>query len=255
MVQDALMTVFVSESADLLAQLEDGLLALEQSPNQRGLLDSIFRAGHTLKGSAGLVNLTEIVGLAHLFENVLDRLRKQELSVDAPLISLLLNGLDLLEQMVERVSKAEPLSDLEGLPQVLEQLGRYASRGAALPLAKLVDEVMPGLPPIDEAAPNEERTYLIELRLAPDVLENGQDPFMLLLELRDLGQLLDVRALLDELPPLERMNPHRLYLAFRVVLHTTRPETAIHEVFVFVRDNAELRVRRVLDRRHFGAAS
>lgn len=78
---DDLLHTFVVESRELLGAMETALLYIEYSPATSKQIDAIFRAAHTIKGSAGLFDLTDIVELTHLAESVLDRIRSGELAL------------------------------------------------------------------------------------------------------------------------------------------------------------------------------
>ena len=78
---DALQT-FVIESRELLDNMEAALLQIEQSPDDADLINAIFRAAHTIKGSAGLFGLDHLVAFTHAAENVLDQVRAGELPMD-----------------------------------------------------------------------------------------------------------------------------------------------------------------------------
>ncbi len=74
---DALQTFF-AEARDMLQQIEDTLLALETHPENRETINALFRAAHTIKGSAGLFGLDRMVDFTHQVESVLDRVRKND---------------------------------------------------------------------------------------------------------------------------------------------------------------------------------
>jgi two-component system chemotaxis sensor kinase CheA len=72
---DEITSVFVQESREQLAEMEAGLLRLEQNPEDRDNINGIFRAAHTIKGGAGVVECAFIVSFTHWVENLLDALR------------------------------------------------------------------------------------------------------------------------------------------------------------------------------------
>ncbi len=98
--RQALVQSFVEEAGDLLGQLERDLIALEARPDDGELLHALFRAAHTLKGSAGLVGFDAVGDLAHDLEELLDRLRARRLAVDGGLVDLLLRSADALRDAV-----------------------------------------------------------------------------------------------------------------------------------------------------------
>ena len=84
---DALQT-FLIESRELLQAMEEALLNLESEPDDKEAIGAVFRAAHTIKGSAGLFGLDTIVAFTHVAENVLDKVRNGEVPVDSDLIAL-----------------------------------------------------------------------------------------------------------------------------------------------------------------------
>jgi len=95
-----LFDTFSAESADEIAALELGLLALEENPNDRELPLELQRHAHTLKGNASCVGLQPITDFAHVYEDVLERIAHGERAVDRPLVTLLLGGVDTLRRLV-----------------------------------------------------------------------------------------------------------------------------------------------------------
>ncbi len=91
---DELLGAFVSECRESLAVLKDELLRLERQPDDKSLLASVFRRVHTIKGTCGFLDLRRIGRLAHAIEDVLGRLRDEELASGAQVVSLILEALD-----------------------------------------------------------------------------------------------------------------------------------------------------------------
>jgi two-component system chemotaxis sensor kinase CheA len=96
----AILPVFLAESEENLTELEEALLALEGSPGDAELLNTVFRAAHTLKGNGANLGLAPVAEFAHGMENVLDRLREGGLALTAPLAGLLLQATDALRALV-----------------------------------------------------------------------------------------------------------------------------------------------------------
>jgi len=95
-----LLREFISESQEHLLNIENGVLTLEENPEDRETLNTIFRAFHTFKGSAGFLNLVPINKCAHELENLLDLARQEKLAVTTPIINIILEGGDVLKQFV-----------------------------------------------------------------------------------------------------------------------------------------------------------
>ncbi|MDP2786290.1 MAG: Hpt domain-containing protein, partial [Sulfurimicrobium sp.] len=88
---DQALQTFLIEARELLQAMEEALLNLESEPDDKEAVGAIFRAAHTIKGSAGLFGLDPIVSFTHVAENVLDKVRSGEVPVDSDLIALLLS--------------------------------------------------------------------------------------------------------------------------------------------------------------------
>jgi two-component system chemotaxis sensor kinase CheA len=104
----ALVEVFLAESDEILASMEQLLLALEASPDDEEAIHSLFRAAHTLKGSSSLVAFDDVRELAHELESLLERVRSKALRVNDALATLLLRGVDLLRATIASAAGGAP---------------------------------------------------------------------------------------------------------------------------------------------------
>ncbi len=89
---------FRNEAEDILLQLEEGLLSLEKDPLNKDIINSLFRAAHTLKGTASFFNLEKITELAHILEDILQQLREDKISFSQELLSLFFEMLSMLRE-------------------------------------------------------------------------------------------------------------------------------------------------------------
>ena len=113
---------FLQEASDLLSDVDNKLVDLEKMPDDRGLLNDIFRGFHTVKGGAGFLNATELVTLCHLTENLFDRLRNGELELTPELMDVIMAAtkgvremFGELGQMVQpQPADAEVIAALQG---------------------------------------------------------------------------------------------------------------------------------------------
>ncbi len=242
MAQDFLKSGFVTEAEELLSGMEDGLLSLETSPDSAEALNGIFRAGHTIKGGAGLLNVVEIVAFTHVLENVLDRLRKKEITADQELVTLLLGGCDVIRRLVSCVSEERPIVIDDNYGRVLDVLRKYAD--ATVSAVKQVVAV---------EAPDDQRERIFRISLHPreDLLETGQDPLMLLLELSDLGEVLAVESDMDRLPAFAELEAQKVYLSWQVLLRSQCPRRAVEGVFTFVSGDNRVDIAEVMNCEHF----
>src|SRR5579859_6571520 len=94
------VAAFLAESVEGLERTEQHLIAAETDPGNLELLDEMFRVAHTLKGNASALDFTELAGFAHVMEDLLEAVRKHELTISREVISLLLHGVDALRALV-----------------------------------------------------------------------------------------------------------------------------------------------------------
>ena len=105
LVEDAdLYKEFISESCEHLQDIEADILSLEETPDDLDTINNIFRCVHSIKGSAGFLCIEKIQGLSHETETLLDKARKNELKIDATIINVLLNSIDVLSKLFDRLS-------------------------------------------------------------------------------------------------------------------------------------------------------
>ncbi|MEK0085690.1 chemotaxis protein CheA [Benzoatithermus flavus] len=217
---------FLLEARELLRELEAGLLELEQRPDDRALVDTIFRALHTLKGSGGMFGPPALATFAHEVETRFEGIRRGSETATPALTGLLLAARDHLEQLLEAPDTADP-AETERLVVALRDTGETAC--------------IPAAPAEPVATEPSARAWRIGIRLPATALEFGTNPLGMLDELRALGPC-EVRARTEAVPALGELDPTKLYLHWDVRLVTTRPRAAIEDVFIFVADSGGIEI-------------
>ena len=119
-VDEDILQDFLVEASEILEQLSEQLVDLEKRPDDRELLNAIFRGFHTVKGGAGFLSLTELVDACHGAENVFDTLRNGQRKVDSELMDVILQALDAINEMFAQVQNREAL--IPASPEVLAAL-------------------------------------------------------------------------------------------------------------------------------------
>ncbi|MEW5746600.1 MAG: hybrid sensor histidine kinase/response regulator [Nitrospirota bacterium] len=139
---------FVDEAREHIGRLNDGLIALERSPDDAEVLNAIFRSAHTIKGSSRMLKLAAITDTAHKLEDALGALRDKRIAHSRELADLLFMGVDAIADMVEKISAGQEIAaESSGL---CEALARVAEGGSAA-----AGEGQPS-PPAPGAAPGAE---------------------------------------------------------------------------------------------------
>ena len=106
----SLLKDFFEEAFDMLDRLEQNILILDKDRNNTDAVQEIFRAVHTLKGSAGAVELFDTQKYAHRFEDLLDLIRNNEIKVDDKTVDILLKGIDILKELINSASEEKEYS-------------------------------------------------------------------------------------------------------------------------------------------------
>jgi two-component system chemotaxis sensor kinase CheA len=105
--REMLLQSFREETEECLAQMEQSLLALETHPEDRELISSLFRAAHTIKGNASLLEFNALARSLHYVEDLLDLCRSHTVILSPDLINILLQSVDALRQMAKRAVQGE----------------------------------------------------------------------------------------------------------------------------------------------------
>lgn len=122
---DEILQDFLLEASEILEQLDSQLVDLESDPASRELLNAVFRGFHTIKGGAGFLGLDNLVVISHKSEDIFDLLRNGKLGVDAQLMDVFLQVLDVLRGMFDQLRDGVPP---EAAPtDLLDQLAAYAA--------------------------------------------------------------------------------------------------------------------------------
>lgn len=166
-VDQEILEDFLVEAGEILEQLSEQLVDLEQRPDDRELLNAIFRGFHTVKGGAGFLQLEPMVECCHKAENLFDMLRNGELTVNADLMDVVLQALDAVNLMFETVRDGGSPESAD--PVLLDALGRYTDGGGAPPETASVVESAPAVS-VTEAvvAPEPQPVAVEQSGSAPD---------------------------------------------------------------------------------------
>ena len=234
---------FRQEARELLEQLELGLLDLEQNPANDDLINSTFRALHTIKGSGAMFGFTAVANFVHEFETAFDQVRKGQSPATPALIAVALDAKDHIHKLIE-----EPEAQQTGGDAILEALRVVIAggTGADIVLEIVLDEAPAAS--IAEAAPSGagEKRWRIRFRLPSDSLVYGTNPLLLLDEIRALGPC-TVVALTDTIPPLDIIDPEVPYMGWQIDMLAEDPREAIEDVFLFLKDGMELSVEALAE--------
>ncbi|GAA0304772.1 chemotaxis protein CheA [Rhodovulum strictum] len=211
--------VFLAEAADLQAGIERNLLNLADAPDDRALIDALFRDLHTLKGSGAMFGHSELAQFLHGFETAFEGLRAPGGRAGEALIRVALTACDQIGALL-----ADPLAASPGNAPILEALA--AALGGQ-----------------DAAAAPAGEGWRIVFGLGPDALGLGLNLPALLDELGDLAPgRVQVGCDLSALPPLDALSPQAPPITWTVLIAAPVERAAIDEVFLFLQDQLSLTI-------------
>ena len=247
---DHAQQTFVEESRDLLAHMEESLLRLETEPGDSETLAAMFRAAHTIKGSAGLFGFDAIVSFTHVAESVLDRVREGKLALDGGLVALLLSCCDHIMRQLDSVEQGRlgvtAADDEARGAELVRALSALLGEPAHTPpAAASPSPVKPEATAVREegtAGATGREYWHLSLRFGADTLRNGMDPASFLRYLGTLGTVRELATLFDAMPASSEMDPESCYLGFEIELESDAKRAVILSVFDFVRDDCRIRL-------------
>ena len=247
--RDAL-PAFISESVELLDQLEHLLLELEDRPNDRELLDALFRCAHTIKGSAGLFGLDEIVAFTHHVETFLDALREGQTHLSGKTSAVLLQSGDQIRRLITLIDPGR--RDTDTAPDIDDQRDALiAALVAALPAGAVqggpADHDGHGSTAGASGASAPSGAHHIALHYKIDTFRDGFDPLGILDYLGTLGAIESVGLGTDRLPAFDAFNPEDCHLDLDLVLRGSCTTAAVEAAFEMVREDCELSVTAIAD--------
>ena len=182
---------FLIEADEILSNLDQDLIELEENPEDKDLLNKIFRGMHTLKGGAGFLGLTSVVEIAHKIEDIFNKLRNDELKLTSEMMDIIFEGVDKLKEAIEMLKENDEIPDEGDIKDLLDKLDSVLSGGEVLEaevvnngeVSQEADDEIEFVEGVDEDIKNLIKQY-------PG---------------KDLGQILEELILLppDQRPPLE----------------------------------------------------
>ncbi|MFA7419489.1 MAG: chemotaxis protein CheA [Melioribacteraceae bacterium] len=239
---DAHRKAFIEEATELLSELESTLLEVEERPDDKELIAKIFRALHTIKGSSGMFGYDDITMFTHDIENVYDRIRNGEIGITKVIIDLTLAARDQISLMLIHSDDKSKLDEsatkdiLVAFRSIVNDYNAKASKEA--PVEVKIDKTK------KEVVRAEEKIFLVQFTPSQDIFMSGTNPVNLLKEMCELGNSI-VLSSLNEVPTLREIEPEKCYTAWTVVLKTTKGIDAIKDVFIFVDDQCEIKIKEV----------
>ncbi|MCP4321245.1 MAG: chemotaxis protein CheA, partial [Alteromonadales bacterium] len=229
-----LQDIFREEATELLIELEEGLLELENDLYDINIVDRIFRAMHTIKGSGGMCGFPNVTQFTHELETTFDKIRKGEMTVNKELIEISLAAHHYLTDLIANDDLIDPKLKVIN-DEILKRLHTYAP--------SLEDELIDEEPitPISIDLGFAKETTLMRIRFQPceEFLTYGMNPLHQITELSELGECKLV-AYSNKVPLLTEIVADHCYISWEILLYSDKSKEQVLEVFSFIEDDCEL---------------
>ncbi len=225
---------FIEEATDNISDLEQALLKLENNPDEKGLVERVFRAMHSLKGGGAMFGFSKLSEFTHHLETLWENIRDGRVKINQGLLDLTLECVDHLKILLKETEELSPHTETNHknlTVQVMKFLG-----------SEKKDEPIQDQHTHSENDKPNLKTYYIYFDPSEDIFDDGTNPLFLLDEMHSLGQC-KIIPYLHRIPGLKALDPVKCYTYWEIILATAEDEGAIHDVFIFVEDQSEIEIR------------
>lgn len=230
---------FFEEAAEHLAIVEDGLLQLEQHPEDLDLLNKIFRSAHSIKGTSGMFGFNAVAQFTHKMETLLDLLRNGQKVVTPVIADLLLKSTDCLKTLIDAAKSGSAVDD-ETVQRFTAELAEASSSRNQPPAQGASGTKQTSSPLSQVSCLTPLYHYVIAWTPPGWLFQRGLDPLQIFKELATLGTLTQITVDTSKLPELAAMDPEKCYLSWTMLLETAKDRSVVDAVFEFVREDSVL---------------
>jgi len=235
---------FFEESFEGLEIMESELLTLDVGEGDVEIINTIFRAAHSIKGGAGTFGFMNVSEFTHVMETLLDEMRDGSRAVTQFAVDSLLESVDVLRSMLEAArDKTEVDEDMVAARYaVLNNILKDDAGGASSADDASTEAASA---PLANEQPGE-ALWTIGFVPHADLLMAGNDPVRMFRALSELGEL-EANVDLEKLPPFDELAPEDLCLSWQLTLTGDVTRSAIEEVFEWVEDDCDLTISSSAD--------
>ncbi|MCP4522003.1 MAG: chemotaxis protein CheA [Cytophagales bacterium] len=251
---DSFQASFINEATELLVDLEAALLDLENDTTNKQLIGEIFRVMHTLKGTASMFGFENIGEITHHLENIYDQIRSDKLEISTPIFDVTLTSLDHIRYLLENPNfdgdegiKRHKKLLVEIISIVEGDTGNNIKE--SIDSEEAIEDVDFGLFDDDDDEEENDGTisYLVYIEPIKEIFSNGTNPLFLIEDLHNLGNSKAV-PLVNKIPTLQNLDPESCYSSWKVILSTKESVDEIMDVFIFVEDECEVKLDKIIEK-------
>ncbi len=243
------LELFAEDTEEQLQFMENALLDASESGIDSEKIGAIFRAMHTIKGTAGMFGFDDVVSFTHVAENLLDEVRKDNVEMTPDMLALMLKCKDHVDSLAQLSIREEEITEeiTATGAELLVQL--RAMMPGATPVTPVVEEkeavevFEEKAQTVDTSLPQasgEEVMWHVSLRLKEDFFTTGMSVLSIFNFFNEMGEIVMNVPVLTNVPLLKNLNPQKSYMGFEILFQSSSSKEDIEEIFEFVEDDVDL---------------
>jgi two-component system chemotaxis sensor kinase CheA len=236
------LEIFLEDCDDQLQMMEDALVDMQNSGATEDSIGAIFRAAHTIKGSAGMFGFDEIVAFTHIVENLFEHIREGAIEVTTDMVDLFLLCKDHIDKLIAVQTDEQELDDVQKAvgDDLIKKLTSYMSsegnQEKETQDAELIEEELD----VSNDANEITTQWHISVRFKKDFFTTGMNIYSIFNFFNKIGKILINHPILYNIPLLKDINPLHPYIGFELLLQADISKEEIEEIFEFVKDDVDL---------------
>jgi len=239
------LELFCEDADEQLTFMENALIAMQEEGVDEENIGALFRAMHTIKGTAGMFGFDAIVGFAHVAESLLSEVRDDKVTLTPEMIEIFLKAKDHTQHLIDLAIEQKEIDEFTQVTndELLKILESYMPNQQTKPTL----EVAPVNNAQEEQASQDEILWHISFRLKPNFFATGMDIINILSFFNELGAITKIFPITSNVPNLQEINPTEAYIGYEILFLTDVGYEDIEEIFEFVLDDIELYIFKTDD--------
>jgi len=226
--------MYAVESAEHLQSMNEALLSLEKDPQNSETINVMFRAAHTLKGMSATMGYSNIKELTHNMENLMERVRNNEIILDPPSIDVLFECLDALEKMVENPEKSSEF-DVSALIEKISSSSGKANANMISPIEN--SEIAKSIGKSETGC----NIFEVSVTLHESCMLKSARSTVVIRNLSELGEIIGT------IPPVKDLEDEKFEREFKVIISTKEDANKIEGAVKKVSEISKVEVKHQTD--------
>jgi two-component system chemotaxis sensor kinase CheA len=236
---------FIEEATEHINELEKALLQLERDPENKEIVEKVFRIMHSLKGGGAMFGFDKISEFTHNLENVYDLVRNGQMHVSKDLLDSTLASVDHLSNLLND-DKSALQSTIQKHAELSARISEIIIQKQALSIDTAQKKVISAEDPAVASVDDKTSTFYILFQPHESIFDNGTNPLYLLDEIYGLGTCLAIPHL-TKVPAFADIEAAKCYTYWEIFLSTESSINSITDVFIFVEDECTIDIHKLSD--------